>query len=516
MLRRVDGKPFKFIKNARKLRKPAANLWRFNDIRILNLFLGGNKMENLQQHFGKVKEVLASSLSGYDFQTWIEPLFLDGKSTVERIVLVAPNRLVRDFVERNHLTVIANTWSGLDSDQPVKVAVEVDKNFEQQGSLPLSFAPRPKEPEVPVKPAPAKPVKVKGVDPKKTMESFIVTDASRECFGAAERLLNGGPEVERWNPFLLLGKSGFGKTHLANAIALMWLESHPGGQVKFAAAEKFLNDFTGALMSGKMADFRKEYRELPAGSLVVIDDLQDLLAGNKTKTWEELYHLLEEWKNAEVQMIFTSRQKPADFQALDEALCSRLTGGLVFEFKPPDKDLSRALATAIASEAGATLPENVADFLAMAFPGNLRNLEGAVIKLLCKCSLNRIPMERLNEPSMDLCSRLLDWNSRQTQPTLEKIISQAEKCFGFSHEKLACKLMPRKLTEVRRVLWFVARHLLDLSYPEIGGAFSKDHTTVLSAVKGAEEMWRNKDQRFVMMVGRIMEVFPGHFLPQDI
>lgn len=317
------------------------------------------------------------------------------------------------------------------------------------------------------------------LDPKFTFENFIVGSSNELAFAASHAAAGGGGL--RYNPLFIAGGTGLGKTHLVHAIAHQVLLERPRARVIYVSAERFTNEFIVALQHRKMDEFRNRYRS--ECDVLLVDDIQ-FLAGRE-QTQEEFFHTFNALREADRQIVVTSDKYPQQLQRMPERLVSRFTSGLVADVQVPQLETRVAIVRKKAALEGIDVPDSVAVLLAQCIKSNVRELEGALIRLAAKSSLVGCIIDD------EFAQReLLNVGSRRPNPTSVEDIQRAV-CghFRLTNADLLSKDRHRSVAFARQVAMYLCRQRLKCSFPELGRAFgNRDHTTVMSAVRRMEAL----------------------------
>jgi chromosomal replication initiator protein len=311
-----------------------------------------------------------------------------------------------------------------------------------------------------------------------TFERFVV-GANNQLSAAACRAVAEAP-ARMYNPLFVYGGVGLGKTHLMHAIGHVLLARDAAKRVAYVSSERFTNDLIASIQEGRMADFRRRYRDI---DLLLIDDVHFL--GEKERTQEEFFHTFNALHDAQRQIVMTSDRPPKEIPGLEERLVSRFEWGLVTDIKPPDLETRVAILRKKAEDDSISLADEVLDYIARNCRSNVRELEGAVIKLLAYSSLTR------REVTLELAREALGGVLREgpaVEVTADLIRERVAHEWGVSVDGLMSKKRTKELTVPRQVAMYLIRELLDLSLVEIGNLFGgRDHSTVIHAVNRVEE-----------------------------
>jgi chromosomal replication initiator protein len=310
-----------------------------------------------------------------------------------------------------------------------------------------------------------------------TFDRFVV-GANNQLSAAACRAVAEAP-ARMYNPLFIYGGVGLGKTHLMHAIGHVLLARDAGKRVAYVSSERFTNDLIASIQEGRMADFRRRYRDI---DLLLIDDVQFL--GEKERTQEEFFHTFNALHDAQRQIVMTSDRPPKEIPGLEERLVSRFEWGLVTDIKPPDLETRVAILRKKAEDDRISLEAEVLDYIARNCRSNVRELEGAVIKLLAYSSLTR------REVTLDLAKEALGnvLQGRQVELTADLIRDRVATEWGTTVDGLTSKRRTKDLTVPRQVAMYLIREMIDLSLVEIGNLFGgRDHSTVIHAINKVEE-----------------------------
>lgn len=307
----------------------------------------------------------------------------------------------------------------------------------------------------------------------------FVVGTNNQLAAAASRAVSEAP-ARMYNPLFIYGGVGLGKTHLMHAIGHAIMIRDPGKRVAYISSERFTNDLITSIQEGRMSDFRRRYREI---DLLLIDDVHFL--GEKERTQEEFFHTFNALHDAQRQIVMTSDRPPKEIPGLEERLVSRFEWGLVTDIKPPDLETRVAILRKKGDEDQIALADEVLEFIARNCRSNVRELEGAIIKLLAYSSLTR------REISIELAREALGGvlsgsDTPEITPLLVK--ERVAQIWNVSIEALASKKRTKEVTAPRQVAMYLIRELLDLPLVEIGKLFGgRDHSTVIHSIQKVED-----------------------------
>ncbi len=306
----------------------------------------------------------------------------------------------------------------------------------------------------------------------------FVVGANNQLSAAACRAVAEAP-ARMYNPLFIYGGVGLGKTHLMHAIGHAILGRDGGKRVAYISSERFTNDLIASIQEGRMADFRRRYREI---DLLLIDDVHFL--GEKERTQEEFFHTFNALHDAQRQIVMTSDRPPKEIPGLEERLVSRFEWGLVTDIKPPDLETRVAILRKKAEDDEIALDDEVLHFIARNCRSNVRELEGAIIKLLAYSSLTR--REVTTELAKEALGGVLE--GRAVELSADVIRQRVATAYGVSVDGLVSKKRTKELTVPRQVAMYLMRELLDIPLIEIGRAFGgRDHSTVIHSINKVED-----------------------------
>lgn len=310
------------------------------------------------------------------------------------------------------------------------------------------------------------------LNPKYVFETFVIGNSNR--FAHAASLAVAEVPAKVYNPFFIYGGVGLGKTHLMHAIGHRILQHHPDSKVLYISSEKFTNELINSIRDGNPESFRNKYRNI---DVLLVDDIQFL--SKKEHTQEEFFHTFNTLHEANKQIIISSDRAPKEIPTLEDRLRSRFEWGLITDIQPPDLETRIAILRKKAMLETVNVPNDVMVYIASHIDNNIRELEGALIRVIAYSSLTNKAID------IDLCTESLQTilpNDRPKQITNDLIKDEVASFFKIKLDDLAAKRRTRNITFPRQIAMYLCRELTDTSLPRIGELFGgRDHTTVIHA-----------------------------------
>jgi chromosomal replication initiator protein len=421
----------------------------------------------LDDAWARVDSFLRTRLRPDLYDRWFAPLrpisVADGS-----LQIGAPDKFHRDFVEDNYRAWFEEFIPELLGER-LRIAFAVDEKPRASPAGPPSGLPVALTPS----PLPALEPRDSRPNPRYIFDTFVVGASNHFAFAAAQAVAQNPGRT--WNPLFLHGDSGLGKTHLLHAVAAAILEKQVGGRVAIVSSERYTNDFVAALSKGMMDEFRRKYRECSA---LLVDDVQ-FLAG-KDKTAEEFFHTFNELHDHHVQIVLSSDRPPKELKGLDERLCSRFEWGMRVQIEAPEFETRAAILQKKASVESIQLPHDVTDLLAQHIRSNVRELEGALMRVAAFASLKKEPITV--QLARDVLGDVIP--PPGYRPPIEKIQDAVAAHYGLTVAKLTSASREQKVALPRQVAMYLCRELAKEKFQSIAEKFNKkDHTTVIAAVE---------------------------------
>ncbi|NVJ51740.1 MAG: chromosomal replication initiator protein DnaA [Gammaproteobacteria bacterium] len=431
-------------------------------------------------HWQECASRLKEELAPTQFNTWIRPLKIS--ETDSTITVSAPNRFVLDWFKENYLNKINQILSGLDSEKGKSVVLTIG-DAEPLKPEPIAHTPVVEKPVVTNNKEAKKPKKIEIAHKSNLNREFsfdkFVEGKSNQLATAAAKQVSENPGTA-YNPLFIYGGVGLGKTHLMHAVGNVILDNKPNGKVIYLHSERFVADMVKALQTNTIDEFKRYYRSVDA---LMIDDIQ--FFANKERSQEEFFHTFNALLEGNQQVILTCDRYPKEIDGVEERLKSRFGWGLTVSIEPPELETRVAILISKAEAIGVKLPNEVAFFIAKRIRSNVRELEGALKRVVANAQFTgkAITIEFVKEALRDLIA------AQDKQISIENIQKTVAEYYKIKVADLLSKRRSRSVARPRQVAMSLAKELTNRSLPEIGDAFGgKDHTTVLHACRKIKEL----------------------------
>ena len=421
---------------------------------------------NLQDLWEQTLNVLKNEMSEVSFNTWMKscnPISI----SEDTIKISVPNSFTRDILNNRYKDLVANSIQGICS-----------KLYKLEFLISSEVALEEKNKAIKIKGSPLNEEISNTLNPKYTFDSFVIGNSNR--FAHAASLAVAEAPAKAYNPLFIYGGVGLGKTHLMHAIGHYILENNPNAKVEYVSSEKFTNELINAIKHDKNEEFRNKYRHV---DVLLIDDIQ-FIAG-KEGTHEEFFHTFNALHDANKQIILSSDRPPKEIPTLEDRLRSRFEWGLIADIQVPDFETRMAILKKKADLERLNVPNEVMVYVATKIKSNIRELEGALIRIVAYSSLTN------REVSVDLASEALkDIISKKQGKsiTIESIQDIVSSYFNLRVEDFKSQRRTRNVAYPRQIAMYLSRKLTDMSLPKIGEEFGgRDHTTVIHAYEKISE-----------------------------
>jgi len=399
-------------------------------------------------------------------------------------VFGVPSRLAKEWVETRYAGLISSALRDVLS-RGVSIQLTV-----------MEEAPAP-----PPAPAPVRLPDTVHLSPKYTFDTFVVGSGNRFAHAAAMAVAES--PARAYNPLFIYGGVGLGKTHLLQAIGHHVIHGKGLHRVAYISSEKFTNELINSIRDDRTLEFRTRYRNV---DVLLIDDIQ-FLAG-KERTQEEFFHTFNTLHEASRQIIITSDRPPKDIPTLEDRLRSRFEWGLIADIQPPDLETRIAILRKKAELDGIHVPDQVAEFIAQRIHSNIRELEGALVRVVAYANLTRSPITV--ESASEILKELLP-SAASTPITITSLQKAVAEHFDIRMEEMRAKRRTKGVAFPRQVAMYLARELTDASLPRIGAEFGgRDHTTVMHACDRVKEAIA-QDPQFAARLKKLVDALRTTF-----
>ncbi|CAB4532903.1 unannotated protein [freshwater metagenome] len=420
-----------------------------------------------------IEEVAKDAPQHRAFLQLTKPLGLLHNNDQTTLLVAAPNLFAKDVLESRLRTVVCDVLTRELGDK-VSIAVTVDESLEsteeQNIEVDIEFvAPKTGTGR---DDAPAKTAEVSQLNSRYIFETFVIGASNRFAHAAAVAVAEA--PAKAYNPLFIYGESGLGKTHLLHAIGAYAKELYGSVRVRYVSSEEFTNDFINSIRDDKATAFQRRYRDL---DVLLVDDIQFL--ENKERTQEEFFHTFNTLYNANKQIVISSDRPPKQLTTLEDRLRSRFEWGLITDIQPPELETRIAILRKKAAQDKLNAPDDVLEYIASKISTNIRELEGALIRVTAFASLNR---QSVDLSLAEIVLKDLIPNENNPEITGATIMAQTAAYFSLTIDDLCGTSRSRVLVNARQIAMYLCRELTELSLPKIGQTFGgRDHTTVMHA-----------------------------------
>lgn len=447
--------------------------------------------EDLEKIWNRMLKNLGDEMPHSKFEAWIRPI--EPVSIEKKTLTIATNdTLSREWISKNYKELIGETLKSVTGRKhSLEIILKKDANLTERKPLEIkrekaeSIAVTEEKVAVDNFQINAMRSMSCNLNLKYTFDSFVVGTNNNFAYNAAMAVAKN--PAKNHNPLFIYGGSGLGKTHLMQAIGHYILVNHPNLKVRYTNTEAFMNELVNNIRSGasstsKMAEFRHKYRHV---DVFMIDDIQFL--ESKKHTQDEIFHTFEYLYNSGKQIIITSDRPPKAIPTLTDRLRSRFEWGLLADIQVPDFETRAEILRKRAQKENMKIPEDVLCYIASAYQSNVRELEGALNRLMAYSSINNMPI------TLDTAKSVIKVEGTKSGLCIEKIIEATGEFFGISKDALKSTSKAKEIAHARQIGVYLSRDLIKASYPSIGNSFGgRKHTTIMySFEKIREEMQRN-------------------------
>jgi chromosomal replication initiator protein len=403
-------------------------------------------------------------------------------------LLAAPNVFAKDVLESRLKTVLNDALSAKLGEK-INIAVTIDESLDVAQADPEVVEVEFEAPRAGTgrQEAPIKNSESSQLNPRYIFETFVIGASNRFAHAAAVAVAEA--PAKAYNPLFIYGESGLGKTHLLHAIGAYAKELYGSVRVRYVSSEEFTNDFINSIRDDKSSNFQRRYRDL---DVLLVDDIQFL--ENKERTQEEFFHTFNTLYNANKQIVISSDRPPKQLTTLEDRLRSRFEWGLITDIQPPELETRIAILRKKAAQDKLNAPDDVLEYIASKISTNIRELEGALIRVTAFASLNRQPVD-MNLAEIVLKDLITD--DAAPEITASLIMAQTAAYFSLTIDDLCGTSRSRVLVNARQIAMYLCRELTELSLPKIGQTFGgRDHTTVMHADRKVRQLMAERRSIF--------------------
>ena len=428
-------------------------------------------LENVHQEY---------EVSDVAFKAWLKPLTIFQIEGNTISILVPNGQMAIEYIQKKYtiqLKVAIAEMTGVEYELEYITPEQAREN-----RLRTANQAKKKETEEEIPPKARLALEEAGLNPRYTFDTFVVGENNRFAYAAAVAIAEAPGKV--YNPFFIYGGSGLGKTHLMHSIAHHIITTQPDKIVRYVSSEVFTNELISALKNSNNVSmlnaFRHKYRNI---DVLLIDDIQFIIG--KDATQNEFFHTFNDLFDQSKQIIISSDRPPKEFDALDDRLKNRLAWGLQADVKKPDYETRMAILQKKAETEGYQVDNEVLQYIATNIKSNIRELEGALIKLIAFSRLDHgrpIDIQLAKDALRDLIS------PEEGQPiTADTIIDIVSEHFGITRADILSKKRNAEIAQPRQIVMYLCREMLDLPYKSIGKVLARDHSTVMHGITAVED-----------------------------
>lgn len=428
-----------------------------------------------------LKQIDKQTLNSTVFNTWFARMVLkDIDENGKKFYIAVPNNFIKGHVSTNerHMTLIKECIAKTMKDEYEPIIITNEEII------------APKIPPV---------LPETRLNPKYIFENFIVGKSNEFAHAAALAVAESSenPAEPHSNPLFIYGGVGLGKTHLMQAVGHFTLQQDPSKKVLYVTSEQFTNELINSIQTNRNEEFRNKYRKV---DLLLIDDIQFI--ADKDRTQEEFFHTFNDLHEANKQIVLTSDKPPKEIKALEERLISRFAWGLVVDIGQPDLETRIAILRSKAESEGFDVPDNVINFIAENVRSNIRELEGALSRVM---AYSKLTTGEITEETASIVLKDLFSPKKEKEITTELIKEVISKNFGVTIEELNSRKRTRAIAYPRQIAMYITRELTDLSLPRIGDEFGgRDHSTVIHAYDKIEKDMK-EDTSFKIKINNLIK-----------
>lgn len=444
------------------------------DILEKNPKIDANKLEIANEIWESVSQNLKIEYGEAVYRSWFSKMNIVSYNQ-SNLIISAPTRFIKDWINTNYLDHIRRIWQQFDpSLLQIEIIIEKPKSEEEKKSVKMTEFDEKDNEQYDDQ------IFTTKLDPRFTFENFVVGKPNQLAYAAARSVADANDAKSGSNPLFLYGGVGLGKTHLMNAIAWHIKEHNPKRKVIYMSAEKFMYQFVRALRNKNIMTFKEHFRSV---DVLMIDDVQFICG--KDSTQEEFFHTFNALIDNHRQMVISCDRSPSDLDNMEDRIKSRLGWGLVADVHSTTYELRLGILQSKVEQLNARAPKSVIEFLASKITSNIRELEGALNKVVAHANL--VGREVTLESTQEILHDLIRSNERQV--TIDEIQKAVAEKYNIKVSDMYSGRRVRSIARPRQIAMYLAKILTARSLSEIGKKFGgKDHTTVMHAVKTVEKI----------------------------
>ncbi|RAK05431.1 chromosomal replication initiator protein [Halanaerobium saccharolyticum] len=445
--------------------------------------------KELDHIWKKTLENIKEKITNPSFNTWFSETKAVMTTAENQLVLQVPNNFIQEWIESQYTDLIEEILEDLTGNKWTLILLtpkEVKKFKENKKTNNVENKEDQEAEVVEENNIEESELEQNGFNPKYTFDTFVVGNSNR--FAHAASLAVAEAPAKAYNPLFIYGDVGLGKTHLMQAIAHFILKNNPDYKVVYVSSETFTNELINAIKDDNTVNFRDKYRNI---DILLVDDIQ-FLAG-KERTQEEFFHTFNTLHESNRQLIISSDRPPKEIPTLEERLRSRFEWGLITDIQKPDLETRIAILRKKADIENLTIPNEVVIYIANKIQSNIRELEGALVKVIAYSSLvdREIDVDLAREALKDLVNKKKNESIEVNIERIKKIITDD---YNLRMEDMQSKKRTQNIAFPRQIAMYLSRELTDFSLPHIGNEFGgRDHTTVIHAHNKIKEKIENED-----------------------
>jgi len=431
---------------------------------------------NNQQLWQSVLGNMEVSLSRGNFTTWFKNTAVVDRSD-DAITIGVPSEFIRKWISEKFQSEILKVLKQI-APEIREIKYQVGQKAAAEPAAQTAAASKTETPEATPYREQQEARAFDGLNPRYTFETFV-TGKNNELANAASVAVSNNPGTQ-YNPLFIYGGVGLGKTHLMHAVGHQFLRKNRGGKVLYVTSEKFTNDYVSGLQTKQMPEFKKRYRTV---DMLLVDDIQ-FISGKET-TQEEFFHTFNELRDRGKQIVLTSDRPPKDITGIEQRLISRFEWGMVADIQVPDLETRLAILNAKVAKKNVRIDDEVLSYIAENITNNIRELEGALNRLIVQEQMENKPMTLEN--AKGILANML--SAKKKVLSLKKISMSVAEFYNISMEDLLKQSRRKEYVKPRQVAMYLARKEMGSSFPAIGEFFGgRDHTTVMHGVEKIENI----------------------------